>query len=587
MPDYKQPKMVNWYQPQMLLNIGLKAVVSGVFGNYADRRELESALGSLVKDDDQFNRIQQEYGGGSEIWIDFVSDTGDGFNSTFAIAKTVAQPELVLKTGVNGETTALPRGRILVFGGDEVYPFPTKEMYEDRFKTPYESASSDLRERKAKEGRPDMYAIPGNHDWYDGLGNFIKLFCQQRTIGIWNTRQHRSYFALPLPNHYWIWATDIQLNSDIDAPQLDYFKNLARTRMEPGDKVILVTAEPAWIYNRIRQKDLSFERLQFFINECIHDKDNCTGKKFRLAATVTGDLHHYSRYCDQNSLHGHQYITAGGGGAFLHLTHNLPMALDAIRKGQVQQQAIFPSKADSTKLLLGNFLFPFINWRFTGMLWGIYLFFFWVLSDQPDAFFPAIIRHPGLACMTLILIASYYGFSDRNVRAIRTARAAGLLHALGQAVLLWWVLTRINDLIPDVCSYYGDWCKLPFIIAGCLAGSLVSGLFMGVYLYFSNRVVNMHIDGASSSLVCPDFKNFLRIRVHKRGITIYPIGIRRVPRKWTQRSEDDNAAGDGQDEWHQEERKHYFFEADGIAGHGIEAHLIEEPIEILDDQLKF
>ncbi len=33
--------MTNWYQPKMLLSIALKAVVSGTFGNYADKRELE------------------------------------------------------------------------------------------------------------------------------------------------------------------------------------------------------------------------------------------------------------------------------------------------------------------------------------------------------------------------------------------------------------------------------------------------------------------------------------------------------------------------------------------------------------------
>ena len=572
--------MVNWYQPKMLLNTALKAMVSGVFGNYADRRELESALGSMVKDDDQFNKIRQEYGEQQEIWVDFVSDTGDGFDSTFAIAQTVAARALQLPMRNSGGTISLPRGRILIFGGDEVYPFPTKELYENRFKIPYESASNDLSERMAREGRPDMYAIPGNHDWYDGLGNFIKLFCQQRTIGIWNTRQHRSYFAIPLPSQYWIWATDIQLNSDIDAPQLDYFKYVARTRMKDGDKVILITAEPAWIYNKIHQKDQSFGRLQFFIKECIYNKDNATGRQFRLAATLTGDLHHYNRYCDEANPNGHQYITAGGGGAFLSLTHNLPPALDAVRKDWVKQQAIFPTAKDSEKLLRGNFLFPFINWPFAIMLWCIYLFFFWVLFDQTEKFSWRVLEHPGLACMTAALAAVFYGFSDTNVRRIRTARGLGVLHALGQVTLLWFFLSRMVGVIA-MNSCDGLFCRLPLIIGGCLAGSLTSGLVMGVYLYMSNRVVDMHITDASSSLSCPDFKNFLRIRIHKNGITIYPVGIRRVPRRWTQRSESDGDALNPEDI----RRRHYFFTPDERKGQRIEAHLIEDPIEVLDEKL--
>ena len=47
---------------------------------------------------------------------------------------------------------------------------------------------------------PDMYALPGNHDWYDGLTSFMRLFCQGGWVGAWRTRQRRSYFAVKLPS---------------------------------------------------------------------------------------------------------------------------------------------------------------------------------------------------------------------------------------------------------------------------------------------------------------------------------------------------------------------------------------------------
>ena len=41
---YKQPVMVNWYDPRQLSATALKALVSGTFASYADNRELQAAL---------------------------------------------------------------------------------------------------------------------------------------------------------------------------------------------------------------------------------------------------------------------------------------------------------------------------------------------------------------------------------------------------------------------------------------------------------------------------------------------------------------------------------------------------------------
>ena len=127
--NYVQPKMVNWYKPEMLASIAIKAIVSGMFGNYADRRELQAALGKNLIDENHASVNADKHLEEKGIWIDIVSDTGDGFNSTFAIAKTVAQKQLSvsLQTGPSAFIERdTGRGRILIFGGDEVYPFPTE-----------------------------------------------------------------------------------------------------------------------------------------------------------------------------------------------------------------------------------------------------------------------------------------------------------------------------------------------------------------------------------------------------------------------------------------------------------------------------
>ena len=68
----------------------------------------------------------------------------------------------------------LPRGKVLLLGGDEVYPTATTEAYEDRFKGPFAAALP----RSEAGAEPDMFATPGNHDWYDGLVSFLRLFCR-------------------------------------------------------------------------------------------------------------------------------------------------------------------------------------------------------------------------------------------------------------------------------------------------------------------------------------------------------------------------------------------------------------------------
>src|SRR6185295_9536519 len=98
---------------------------------------------------------------------------------------------------------------------------------------------------------PHVFAIPGNHDWYDSLVAFSRLFCSPvlgRRFGSWRTRQARSYFALKLPAGWWLFGVDGQLQADIDVGQIAYFRRIAEGAMEEGDRVILCLANPSWIY---------------------------------------------------------------------------------------------------------------------------------------------------------------------------------------------------------------------------------------------------------------------------------------------------------------------------------------------------
>src|SRR5262245_41895761 len=133
--DYRY--MVHWFSPMVLLKTLEKVLPSTLFARYADRRLVHAALDTL----DETTLIEKCCGGEkgicwaknkSQIWVDYVADLGDGFDSTYAIAYSIGQKELQLK-----DDPKLPRADCLIMGGDEVYPDASREDYEARMERPY------------------------------------------------------------------------------------------------------------------------------------------------------------------------------------------------------------------------------------------------------------------------------------------------------------------------------------------------------------------------------------------------------------------------------------------------------------------
>ncbi len=145
------------------------------------------------------------------------------------------QPELELGSGHRVHRTR--RGRILCPGGDRVCPVPTRREYENRFLGPHRSALPC----PPAEGARELVAIPGSHDWYDGLVNLASLFCRRRRIGGWQTRQKRSCFAAQLPHRWWLWGIDLQFGDNVDEAQVAYFRSAAAD-LHRGERVIVCLA---------------------------------------------------------------------------------------------------------------------------------------------------------------------------------------------------------------------------------------------------------------------------------------------------------------------------------------------------------
>ena len=315
------PGMVGWYEPRLLMRVGIRTLISAVFGQYADQRLIQAAtdvapIETIInrynyadaRNEDPDRRIA--VGEDGAYWVDYIADIGDGFEPTYTTAYLLAQPHLDLEG-----TGRLTAGSILIMGGDQCYPQATREEYKLRLQMPYDWAYDvPVPERK-------LFAIPGNHDWYDGLSSFDSLFCSARDrmsqqngnkIGGWQCKQHRSYWALELPHRWWIWGCDIQFSQYLDISQVNYFEAIAGL-MGRGDNLIICISEPTWMIAEDQGLD---EDSNFFKITSIARR-----RGIKICAVIAGDSHHYARYYAPGiDVH---LFTAGGGGAFLHPTHTL------------------------------------------------------------------------------------------------------------------------------------------------------------------------------------------------------------------------------------------------------------------------
>lgn len=513
-------KMVCWFNPSVLAKAGMKALLSGTIGKQADRRLLDA----VASPQPYFFDYSVDDAGRprDELWLDYVADLGDGWDSTYAVALAVTRPELSL-VDPTGATHVTKGGDVLVFGGDAVYPTASVGEYQARTVSPYEAAMHHGRQP------PHLFAVPGNHDWYDGLVSFLRLFCQGRESLAWRTHQRRSYFALKLPRGWWLLGTDMQLESDIDAAQVEFFKNV-KAQMDDGDRVILCNAEPEWIYEQVKPH----AGRTFLDNNITFLEDLVLGKK--VSVFLAGDLHHYRRH---ENGEGRQKIVAGGGGAFLHPT-NLPR-VDSRPDGYILRES-FPRPEVSRRLTWRNLGFLGHNPWF-GVFTGIvYALLGWGLASDLNAsgtshgfgdVLAALIGSGGSLLLSALLVVGMMGFADGR-RGPWWRRVAGVLHGLAHvvaALLLTWAASALSGALVGA----GDTLRRD--VAGGLllfaGGFLVGPTVMGVYLLVSLNVFGCHPNEAFSALAIPDWKNFLRLRVDRDGqLTVYPVGIRRVPRKW-------------------------------------------------------
>ncbi|MEW6153105.1 MAG: metallophosphoesterase [Actinomycetota bacterium] len=553
--------MVCWLSPKGLATTGMQVLLSGIFGSYSDKRELQAALQRC----DAFDHSE-----GEEIWIDYISDLGDGFEPTYHMAHLLAQEELAVERADGGDEgeVRLPAGEILVMGGDQVYPTASKVEYENRLIGPYRAALP-----WSYRGR-HLYAIPGNHDWYDGLTSFIRVFCQNDWIGGWKTEQPRSYFALQLPHRWWLWGIDIQFDNYIDEPQLRYFSDIVGSRLQPGDSIILCSAKPSWVKCQLDQPE-AFVNLDYFARKVISRR----GAEVRLY--LTGDTHHYAHY-EPVDHDGPHFFTAGGGGAYLSATHHLPDELElpppasrdpgkTAPSSRFRLKAAFPEKKASSRMRKGVLDLPIQNVSFWALVAALHITFGWLVAST--------LRGGGISIADRLQALSLHGLADVLFRSTLGVGALILLviglttftqkesplkrwllggaHALVQFAVIVATMRVASLLLADL-EGVAFW--VPFFAFIGVIGGFVGSLLTGFYLYVADGFgCNSNELFAAQRIV--DYKNFLRLRVSAEGVTVHPVGVDKTCRSWAVKT-------DG-------ERHQPWFEPDGPYH---PPRLIEEPV---------
>jgi hypothetical protein len=458
---------------------------------------------------------------GGTVWIDFVSDTGDDVTVSEEVARMLVATYETDDPDAPGRFLALPRGDVLVLGGDLAYPVATIREITRRLVDPW----NRVLEPELDATKPRiLLGVPGNHDWYDGLDGFARL-CQapcdfeeraahsgaksdalhpdaeEHPVLAWaeafargelvkkpgsvalagyQPLQHASYFRLALAPDLDLWGVDRQLKR-IDPRQKAYFAGPSRARGR-----LVVFPDPARAWGEVRPHGVaSLESLG------IHPPNSPT-------LLLAGDVHHYERSHEGPSLH----VVAGGGGAFLQGARIAGGAAYDIERE-------FPGRKASRTLL------SMLPWHVAAGRAG------WVLTGllglANAAALAAEFRSGRAASSTIAIVVSI-------VTAVATAMLVGWRRHRASRILPFAIVLGLAiGALPVAIGVFSDdlamrvlggaiWARACAFAIGWAVATYTSGLAFGAMLQI---IATLGLNHAQpyAALGIPGFKHFVRFRV--------------------------------------------------------------------------
>jgi Calcineurin-like phosphoesterase len=283
--------------------------------------ELQRQTGRLPED-----LILDQHAGLEEVSFIVVGDTGEGDASQYAVVRPLL---------ARGQDTDF-----MVVCSDVIYPAGDVEDYDAKFYEPYE-----------RYPRP-IHALPGNHDWYDGLVGFMHHLCKaevsalpatqerasslrewlrrrlwrrpankgpqglperRRTESIRRSDQRSPYFAIET-GPLLVVGIDTGMGGAIDREQGEWLRRISREVDKPK---LLLTGKPLYVDGEHHPYPIEGGGT---VDEIVRAPEH------NYVAAVGGDIHNYQRYSVRVS--GREtplyYIVSGGGGAYMSATHRIP-----------------------------------------------------------------------------------------------------------------------------------------------------------------------------------------------------------------------------------------------------------------------
>jgi hypothetical protein len=237
-----------------------------------------------------------------------MGDTGEGDSSQMVVV------DKFLKEGAGTSFT--------VIASDVVYPSGRSHEYREKFYVPYRNYPGDI------------YAVPGNHDWYDELVGFMVHFCdntfhrsdtERLTVDLEKLKMLRIIRCNKFlqPNMYFYIDTkyvrlifvDTGIKGRIGGSQRDWLEKVS-SDVEDKPK-ILISGKPI------------FANGEF--NESLRDLNDIVNH-FNYRLVIAGDTHNYQKYRVPVAASGKKktvwHLVNGGAGAYLTRTHKIPEAKD-------------------------------------------------------------------------------------------------------------------------------------------------------------------------------------------------------------------------------------------------------------------
>ena len=450
-----------------------------------------------------------------ELWLDFIADTGDDLEVSEAVARLLFRAYEIEE---DGKRLILPRGDVLMLGGDLAYPVATVGEITRRLLDPWNKVLD-----KVDDGKPRvLLAIPGNHDWYDGLDGFARL-CQApcafeeesadpthpkahnqnlkhvlawaeafsrgdavkkpKTVALrgYTPVQRVSYFRLPLADGLELWGVDRQLRN-VDPRQASFFN----VKTDDSHRIV-VLPDPARAWGEVQEPGAkSLEQVGV-----VPTRD--------VTLVLSGDIHHYERSEEGPSLH----VVSGGGGAFLHANRAAP---ESHLPGAYLRKAEFPGPVASRAML----------WR---LPWHVATGQAGMLVTGAFAIFDAlaIVGHVFRQGAPVALVFSLaVAFASALLVGWRSHKIWKVVpFCLLTGIVIGWMPTILGIVVAhQEKELMGH--SLPAKIVGLTIASLVAAFFSGAafggFLVLIARAGYNHAQ-PYAALGVPGYKNFVRFRI--------------------------------------------------------------------------